>query len=58
MVRFIVGTMLDIASGKRPVADMSKLLVASNNREVSPPVAAHALFLETVEYPAELYLKT
>lgn len=58
MVRFLVGTMLDIASGKRPVAAMSKLLVATNNRDVSPPVAAHALFLEAVEYPAELYLMT
>jgi tRNA pseudouridine38-40 synthase len=56
MVRFLVGTMLDIASGKRPEADMSRLLSAEDNREVSAPVAPHALFLEAVEYPPELYL--
>jgi tRNA pseudouridine38-40 synthase len=58
MVRFLVGTMLDIGSGRRPVADMARLLAAADNREVSPPVAPHALFLESVEYPAELYLTT
>jgi len=56
MVRFLVGTMLDIASGRRPVTDMSALLSAKDNSEVSPPVAPHALFLESVEYPAGLYL--
>ena len=58
MVRFLVGTMLDIASGRRPLADMATLLAASDNREVSPPVAPHALFLESVDYPPELYLAT
>jgi tRNA pseudouridine38-40 synthase len=56
MVRFLVGTMLDIASGRRPVEVMPQLLAAPDNREVSPPVAPHALFLEAVEYPTELYL--
>jgi tRNA pseudouridine38-40 synthase len=56
MVRFLVGTMLDIATGRRPLGDMQALLAASDNRQVSPPVAPHALFLEAVEYPAELYL--
>jgi tRNA pseudouridine38-40 synthase len=56
MVRFLVGTMLDIATGRRPVDDMHMLLSASDNRDVSPPVAPHALFLEAVEYPAALYL--
>jgi tRNA pseudouridine38-40 synthase len=56
MVRFLVGTMLDIASGRRPVSDMKALLSATDNREVSPPVAPHALFLESVDYPPELYL--
>src|SRR4051812_26902971 len=56
MVRFLVGTMLDIATGRRPASDMAALLVAKDNSEVSPPVAPHALFLEAVEYPSELYL--
>jgi tRNA pseudouridine38-40 synthase len=58
MVRFLVGTMLDIGSGRRPLTDMQTLLAAKDNREVSPPVAPHALFLEAVEYPRELYLES
>jgi tRNA pseudouridine38-40 synthase len=57
MVRFLVGTMLDIASGRRPISDMSRLLAASDNSEVSPPVAPHALFLDAVRYPSHLYLE-
>jgi tRNA pseudouridine38-40 synthase len=58
MVRFLVGTMLDIAAGKRPADDFLRLLNSDNNSDVSAPAPPHALFLERVEYPAELYLKT
>jgi tRNA pseudouridine38-40 synthase len=57
MVRFLVGTTLDIATGRRPVADLVRLLGASDNAEVSPPAPAHALFLDRVTYPPELYLE-
>ena len=56
MVRFLVGTMLDIGTGRRPVADLARLLVATTNDEVSPPAPAHALFLDEVRYPAHLYV--
>lgn len=56
MVRFLVGTMLDIGAGRRRATDMPMLLEAASNRDVSPPVAAHALFLERVHYPRDLYL--
>lgn len=56
MVRFLVGTMLDIATGKRPLADVARLLDAADNSEVSPPAPPHALFLDRVSYPPELYL--
>lgn len=55
MVRFLVGTMADVALGKRPLADIDVLLVAPTNDDVSPPAPAHALFLDVVRYPAELY---
>jgi tRNA pseudouridine38-40 synthase len=55
MVRFLVGTMLQIATGQRPLADFGRLLVADANDEISPPAPAHALCLEAVEYPAPLY---
>ena len=56
MVRFLVGTSLDVASGRRPLADISRLLGANDNQEVSPPAPPHALFLERVDYPPALYL--
>jgi tRNA pseudouridine38-40 synthase len=56
MVRFLVGTMLDVASGRRPASDVAALLAAADNTEVSPPAPPYALFLERVQYPAELYL--
>ncbi|HEX4682863.1 MAG TPA: tRNA pseudouridine(38-40) synthase TruA [Gemmatimonadaceae bacterium] len=58
MVRFLVGTMLDIAAGRRPQGDLPMLLGAADNREVSPPAPPHALFLERVAYPRALYLTT
>src|SRR5438477_8617718 len=57
MVRFLVGTMLEIAGGRRDLSVMRELLVQDDNSEVSPPAPAHALFLERVEYPADLYLR-
>ncbi|HEX2723700.1 MAG TPA: hypothetical protein VHM24_12355, partial [Gemmatimonadaceae bacterium] len=56
MVRFLVGTMLDIASGRRALDALPRLLEASENSTTSPPAPAHGLFLEKVEYPMELYL--
>ena len=58
MVRFLVGTMLDIATNRRPLSDLSRLLHASDNSEVSAPAPPHALFLDAVKYPRELYLES
>ena len=56
MVRFLVGTMLDVASGRRPLTDIGTLLDATDNDDVSAPAPANALFLEAVQYPADLYV--
>lgn len=58
MVRFLVGTMLDVASGKRPAGDLPVLLQSADNRGVSAPAPPHALVLERVTYPDHLYLST
>lgn len=57
MVRFLVGTMLDIGQGRREVSVIGELLSQDDNSEVSAPAPAHALFLERVEYPKDLYLR-
>jgi tRNA pseudouridine38-40 synthase len=58
MVRFLVGTLLEVASARRDSASIDRLLVATNNDEVSPPAPPHALFLDRVTYPSDLYLPT
>jgi len=57
MVRFLVGTMIDAASGRRPAGSIATLLTAVDNQETSPPAPAHALFLDAVRYPGDLYLE-
>lgn len=58
MVRFLVGTMVEVALGRRPITELERLLVAPDNSAVSAPAPPHALFLERVTYPAALYLST
>ncbi len=57
MVRFLVGTMLEIGEGRRDVSVMKELLAKEDNSQVSQPAPAHALFLERVEYPKDIYLR-
>ena len=57
MVRFLVGTMLEIGDGRREVSVMKELLEQEDNSQVSQPAPPHALFLERVEYPKDLYLR-
>jgi tRNA pseudouridine38-40 synthase len=58
MVRFLVGTMIDVGASRRPVSDVRDLLRATTNDDVSPPAPPHALCLERVTYPDHLYLAT
>ncbi|HTR21172.1 MAG TPA: tRNA pseudouridine(38-40) synthase TruA [Gemmatimonadales bacterium] len=55
MVRFLVGAMVDIALGRRPVSDFSLLLGARDNQAASPPAPPQGLYLAAVRYPPDLY---
>jgi tRNA pseudouridine38-40 synthase len=57
MVRFLVGTMLEVGEGKREPEVMAELLEQKDNSQVSQPAPPHGLFLERVEYPKDLYLE-
>lgn len=52
MVRYLVGTMVDAARGRRPVADVGALLDdrSGNELETSAPAPAEGLFLARVYY--------
>ena len=53
MVRFMVGTMVEIGLGKRPVSDVSRLLSLNHNSETPAPAPPQGLYLESVTYPSD-----
>jgi tRNA pseudouridine38-40 synthase len=55
MVRYLVGTMVEIARGGRPPDDLSRLIDQGHTRGrgTSAPAPARGLFLAAVEYPAQ-----
>jgi tRNA pseudouridine38-40 synthase len=55
MVRFLVGTMVEFAAGRRADTTWEEVFHAEDNAAASPPAPAHALFLERVQYPAAMY---
>lgn len=50
MVRNIVGTLLEVAEGKRPKEDIPRIFTAKDRREAGQAAPAHALFLAQVTY--------
>jgi tRNA pseudouridine38-40 synthase len=55
MVRFLVGTMIEVARGRRPRGTVARLLTLSHNQETPPPAPACGLSLHEVMYPSTLY---
>jgi len=51
MVRYLVGTMVDVARQRRPLADMRALLQGAAGSTTSPPAPPEGLFLARVSYP-------
>lgn len=51
MVRLLVGTMVDVGRGRRPVDDVSHLLTATDNAETSPPAPPEGLYFVGAHYP-------
>ncbi|MCI0432802.1 MAG: tRNA pseudouridine(38-40) synthase TruA [Gemmatimonadetes bacterium] len=53
MVRYMVGTMVDVARGRRPLDDVAALLGGEASLETSPPAPAEGLCLTHVWYDAK-----
>jgi tRNA pseudouridine38-40 synthase len=54
MVRYMVGTMVDVARGRRDAGDIDLLLTGEPGVETSPPAPAEGLFLTRVFYDANV----
>lgn len=55
MVRMLVGTMVDVGLGRRPMDDMVRLLGRADNDQTSPPAPAEGLYFEDADYAAAWY---
>lgn len=55
MVRMLVGTMVDIALGRRDESDMVRLLETTSNQQTSAPAPPEGLYFVRATYPASAY---
>lgn len=53
MVRSIVGALVKVGSGVRPITWPEEILCAESRRDAAPLAPAHGLTLESVTYPAD-----
>lgn len=56
MVRYLVGTIVEMARGRRPLGDLAALLRCEPGFETSPPAPPEGLFLAQVEYPDRVHI--
>ena len=57
MVRAIVGTMLDVGTGKISVSDFQQIIASRDRKRAGMNVPPQGLYLMRVVYPKQIYLK-
>jgi tRNA pseudouridine38-40 synthase len=55
MVRAIVGTLLDVGSGKTSVAEFQEIIQSKDRKQAGVNVPAQGLFLLSVKYPKRIF---
>ncbi len=55
MVRAIVGTLLEIGTGKRAVEDLHRIIASKDRSMAGMSVPGNALFLSHIAYPPEIF---
>jgi len=56
MVRAIVGTLMEIGTGKMEIKDLHKIIESKSRSEAGYSVPAKGLFLTEIEYPDSIYI--
>jgi tRNA pseudouridine38-40 synthase len=57
MVRAIVGTLLDVGTGRITYKDFVSIIESRDRRKAGQNVPASGLFLVKVKYPARIFIK-
>jgi tRNA pseudouridine38-40 synthase len=57
MVRAIVGTLLDVGSGKITIAEFQAILKSRDRKKAGANVPPHGLYLTRVKYPTTIFIK-
>ena len=55
MVRAVVGTLLDIGRGKTGIDELRGILDSRSRSRAGESVRGEALFLESVDYPEDIF---
>lgn len=56
MVRTLVGTMLDIGTGKTSLEDLKSIISSLDRQKAGRAVPAHGLYLTEVKYPSDIFI--
>lgn len=57
MVRAIVGTLLDVGSGKISMKELENIIKSKDRKRAGANVPAHGLYLVRVKYPTTIFIK-
>ncbi len=57
MVRAVVGTLLDVGTGKTSIKDFQQIIKSRDRKKAGANVPAYGLYLMKVKYPSTVYLK-
>ena len=58
MVRAVVGTLIELGRGKIKLEDLDRIILSKDRRTAGYSVPANGLFLLSINYPEEIFLKT
>jgi tRNA pseudouridine38-40 synthase len=56
MVRSIVGTLLDVGSGKSSIDDVKKIIESRDRKKAGANVPPYGLYLMSVKYPPDIFI--
>ncbi len=56
MVRSIVGTLLEVGMGHRPIDDLHHIIASKDRNQAGKAAPSKGLFLSQIEYPTLIYL--